>query len=120
MPSARPWIRTALVVASVGALLAVGSRYVSVRPSGKPGAPAPTQTAGLTVPLEAGRLGDVWESDAAVVRVPIRNTTDRAVRVAHLSTDCRARRIEPASCVVPPGGDVVVAVTLDLTDRRPS
>lgn len=82
--------------------------------------PPPPHTAGLTVPLEAGHVGDVWESDAAVVRVPVRNTTGRAVRVMHLSTDCRARAIEPAAFTLPPGDTITVAVTLDLTDRRPS
>lgn len=33
---------------------------------------------------------------------------------------CQGGKIEPAACVVPPGGEVAVALTLDLTDRRPS
>jgi hypothetical protein len=78
----------------------------------------PVRTPDLIVPLESGDVGEVWESDAAVVRVPIRNTTDRAIRINHLSTDCRAKQIEPRACAVPPHGEVTVAVTLDLADRR--
>jgi hypothetical protein len=61
----------------------------------------------------------VWESDAAVVRVPIRNTTDRPIRITNLSTDCRAGGITPYAWTVPPRGEVAVEATLDLTDRHP-
>jgi hypothetical protein len=54
-------------------------------------------TSGQIVPLECGNVGDVWESDAAVIRVPIRNTTDRPIRIANLSADCQISRIEPSN-----------------------
>jgi hypothetical protein len=60
----------------------------------------------------------VWESDAAVVRVPIRNTTARPITIASLSAGCQNPRIEPTSCTVPAGGEVAVSVTLDLTGRQ--
>src|SRR5437762_292970 len=120
MPLARPRLGTVLVIASLGALLAAGSTYLSVRSSGKSSAPPPARTPDLIVSPESGDIGDVWESESAVVRVPIRNTTDRTVRITHFSSDCRVQRIEPRACNVPPHSEVTVAVTLDLTERRPA
>ena len=77
----------------------------------------PARTPDLIVSPESGDIGDVWESESAVVRVPIRNTTDRTVRINHFSSDCRVQKIEPRACVVPPHGEVTVAVTPDLTGR---
>jgi hypothetical protein len=100
----------------MAALTAVGVQHIPLHSSGK----ATPRSPDLVVPIESGDVGEVWESDAAVVRVPIRNTTDQAIRISSFSTDCRARQIEPRACAVPPHGEVRVAVTLDLTERQPA
>lgn len=114
--------RHSLTLALVAACGAAVAGAWTARWLGSTGSPTKAISAEASNPLvtpDDGNVGEVWESDAAVVRLPVRNPSDRVVRIIRLSGDCRVIRVEPASCELPPRGETVLEVTLNLTERSP-
>jgi hypothetical protein len=59
-------------------------------------------------------LGEVWEDASMIWTLPVRNRTNRAIRLSGFATSCACVRVEPEEVVVPAGGEVSVRLVLNL------
>jgi hypothetical protein len=84
-----------------------------------PPPPSYYEVAGLRVAAEVLALGEVWETMAFEVKVPIRNVSRRKVRVIDIQAGCACVGVTPKQFTVEPGARVTVSLTIDLTKRAP-
>lgn len=103
-----PWRGRALVLALTVVVAGAGV-WAGIRRNSP-------QAAGLIVPQDALKLGDVWAQKEFQWRLPLNNPTGRDIEVLHLRAGCNCTEITPRHLVVPAGGRGEVQLTLDLTE----
>lgn len=59
-------------------------------------------------------LGEVWESDAHRVEVPLTNKGETTITISRFATTCSCSSVEPTSIEIPPGETRRVVMALDL------
>jgi hypothetical protein len=101
-------------------LLALGLGTVAGRRirTDAPEAPAPRVTVeGLSVDAAPLDLGDVWEEDAYVHTISIRNDNPNPVEVTRFFVSCGCAGVEPQTVSLAPGETADVRLKLDLARR---
>lgn len=107
------WPRLAALVIAPPACYLAYLAGIALGPSRS--SPVPTHVAiGLEVSSTDLDLGEVWETDRLVKRLPIRNRGSESVRVATLTSGCSCVSPESASVVIAPGSTGELDITLDL------
>ena len=81
----------------------------------KPSAPLPH----LYIADDKLDLGEVWETNDAILTVPISNRTDKPIEILDFESSCDCGEISPRRLTVPANGSANVTVKMDLTRRTP-
>jgi hypothetical protein len=75
---------------------------------------------GLVVSPEHLDLGEVWESGAFELGLPIQNVSDREIEIDGFETSCNCTKITPSRLLIPAHEAREAHLTLDLTARPKS
>ncbi|MBY0230421.1 MAG: hypothetical protein K2W96_14145 [Gemmataceae bacterium] len=108
-----------LAAASWWSALAVFAWVHGPAPATEPPAPTRAVVAGLSVPVSALDLGEVWETDAFKVALPITNVSGKDISVTDILAGCACVEASPRAFSVKAGETKEVALTIDLTKRGP-
>ncbi len=85
-------------------------------PKEKPAAPMPA----LYIAEDKQDLGEVWESNDAVLTVPISNSTDLPIIIHDFKCSCNCGEISSRQLTIPAKGTSTIQIKLDLTPRGPN
>jgi hypothetical protein len=79
---------------------------------------APSGASPLLVDSESLDFGRAWDQPGFEWRVPIQNTSGRAVEVVSVEPSCRCVEANPRTFVVPADDQVAIALRLSLRDSK--
>ena len=114
----RFWIAMALAgtaIAVIGGSFTVQAIWAQPQATAatKSSAPLPD----LYIADDKQDLGEVWETNDAILTVPISNRTDKPIEILDFESSCDCGEISPRRLTVPANGSANVTVKMDLTRR---
>ncbi|MEX2317564.1 MAG: hypothetical protein WD669_10465 [Pirellulales bacterium] len=60
-------------------------------------------------------IGNIWESDSVLWKIPITNTTDQSVNLGEIAASCLCTRIQPAALFIPAHETAELVLEIDLS-----
>ena len=74
---------------------------------------------GIVVSPSALQLGEVWETNAYELKLPIRNASNAPVKVADVLAGCACVEVSPRKFILGPRETIDLKLTIDLAKRAP-
>lgn len=81
--------------------------------------PSPPSIQGLAIDANALESGELWAAPDQTMRLPIRNTTDRTIRVTGLRADCECLHMKQEALTLAAKEEKELFVRVDLSPREP-
>ena len=108
-------MRAVLAIISVAAVAGLGLATWAFYPAASQPSAPPSPELPLHVSADKLDLGEVWETEALGVELPVENTTDETIQVTGWDRTCASRTVDPWQFTIAPRATRIVRVSLNLT-----